>query len=152
MKLSSSILLLGSILPFASAHFKLIYPESRPRNEDTMPVFPCGGVPPTGDRTKISLSDNSFPVALKMGHDETAVEMLLALGSDPGEHFNITLVPTFGLLGLGSFCLPHVSFDSSVVGTNITDGMNATLQVQSNGDPSGGLYTVCLHRAWRGRS
>jgi hypothetical protein len=77
-----------------------------------------------------------------MGHDETAVEVLLALGNDPSTNFNITLRPTFRIEGLGEFCLPHVVFDESVLGTNITDGMNATLQVQSNGDPSGGLYAV----------
>lgn len=139
-----SILSLVSLIPIAAAHFKLVYPSSRDRMVDKMTEYPCGGSPPSAERTKVSLSDGSFPVALNMGHSQTAVEMLLSLGNDPGTNFNITLVPTFGVLGLGSFCLPDVYFDSSVVGTNITDGMNATLQVQSNGDPSGGLYAVCL--------
>ncbi|RJE18240.1 hypothetical protein PHISCL_09425 [Aspergillus sclerotialis] len=137
MKLS--LFSLASLVPFAAAHFRLVYPTARERVEDKMSIFPCGGSPST-ERTKVSISNGSFPVALNMGHAETAVEMLLALGSDPGSNFNITLVPTFGLLGLGSFCLPEVSFDTSVLGVKVEDGMNATLQVQTNGDPSGGLY------------
>jgi hypothetical protein len=144
MKLLPSIILLGSLIPFVAAHFKLVYPDSRKRIIETMSVYPCGSSPPTGERTQVSLPDGSFPVALEMGHSQTAVEMLLALGTNPGENFNITLVHTFGVTGLGAFCLPHVSFSPSVLGTNATDGMNATLQVQSNGHPSGGLYTVCL--------
>ena len=141
MKLS--LLSLASLLPFATAHFKLVYPASRNRVEEKMPIFPCGGSPAT-ERTNVSISDGSFPVALNMGHSQTAVEMLLSLGTDPGTNFNITLIPTFGLMGLGEFCLPHVVFDSKVLGTQIEDGMNATLQVQTNGDTSGGLYAVCF--------
>lgn len=142
MKLSRSILLLGTLVPFASAHFYLVYPDSRHRVEETMPTFPCGGAPPTADRTLVPLS-GSFPVALRMGHVQTAVEMLLSLGTHPGDHFNITLVPTMEVEGLGEFCIPHVSLNPAVLGANVTDGMNATLQVQTNGDPNGGLYAVC---------
>ncbi|GFF24438.1 uncharacterized protein AFUA_6G02800 [Aspergillus udagawae] len=138
MKFSSAYLL--SFAPIVAAHFHLQYPTSRGFDEDTMSTFPCGGVAQSSNRTQVSISSGSFPVALRMGHDQTAVEVLLSLGNDPGTNFNITLHPTFRLEGLGEFCLPHVVFDESVLGTNITDGMNATLQVQSNGDPSGGLY------------
>lgn len=141
MKLS--ILSLASLVPFAAAHFRLVYPTARERLVDKMSTFPCGDSPST-ERTNVSISNGSFPVALNMGHAETAVEMLLSLGTDPGTNFNITLVPTFSLLGLGSFCLPQVSWDTSVLGVEVEDGMNATLQVQTNGDPSGGLYAVCL--------
>lgn len=43
-----------------------------------------------------------------------------------------------------SLYLPHVGFDEKTVGSNLTDGMNATVQVQSNGDSTGGLYVVCF--------
>ncbi|RAL11052.1 putative GPI anchored protein [Aspergillus homomorphus CBS 101889] len=138
MKLS--ILPLAALAPLVAAHFKLEYPTSRVRNTDTMPNFPCGDSAQTSNRTQISMSAGSFPVALSMGHSQTAVTVLLALGTDPGTNYNITLHKTFEIEGLGAFCLPHVTFDESILGTNITDGMNATLQVQSNGDPSGGLY------------
>ncbi|KAE8374867.1 hypothetical protein BDV26DRAFT_269114 [Aspergillus bertholletiae] len=138
MKLS--ILSLASLAPLVSAHFKLNYPASRGFDEDKMPQFPCGGMSQSSERTKVSLSAGDFPVALTMGHSQTAVEVLLALGDEPGTNFNITLHPTFRIEGLGSFCLPNVTFDESTVGVKLTAGMNATLQVQSNGDPSGGLY------------
>ncbi|GAB1217365.1 hypothetical protein ATERTT37_006604 [Aspergillus terreus] len=139
MKLS--VLSLASLAPLVAAHFELNYPPSRGVDEDKMTQFPCGGLAVSSNRTQVSLSDPSFPVALTMGHDETALEVLLALGSDPGTNFNITLKPTFRVEGLGSFCIPTIALDASVLGTNLTEGMNATLQVQSNGDPSGGLYS-----------
>ncbi|KNG86580.1 hypothetical protein ANOM_003838 [Aspergillus nomiae NRRL 13137] len=138
MKLS--ILSLASLAPLVSAHFKLNYPTSRGFDEDKMSQFPCSGLSQSSERTKVSLSAGDLPVALTLGHAQTAVEVLLALGNDPGTNFNITLHPTFRVEGLGSFCLPNVTFDESVVGVKLTEGMNATLQVQSNGDPSGGLY------------
>lgn len=141
MKLS--LLSLAAIAPLVAAHFKLDYPTARGENEDKMTTFPCGTLSQSSERTKVSISDGSFPVAVTMGHTQTAFEVLLALGNDPGSNFNITLVPTFGAQGLGSLCLPHVTFDKDTLGVNITDGMNATVQVQSNGDPTGGLYAVC---------
>lgn len=141
MKLS--FLSLAALVPFAAAHFKLDYPPSRGFDEDTMPSFPCGGMSQSSKRTVLSLSEDAIPVALTMGHSQTAVQVLLGLGNDPGDNFNITLVPTFRLTGLGAFCLPHVSLDEKTLGVPLTDGMNATLQVVTNGDPNGGLYAVC---------
>ncbi|KAJ5742697.1 uncharacterized protein N7511_011098 [Penicillium nucicola] len=117
-----SILALTSVVPMAAAHFKLMYPTSRGFDEDTMPNFPCGGMSQSSNRTKLPLKGGSFPVALEMHHAQTAVE------------------PTFQVTGLGEFCLPHVTITEKLIGRNLTDGMNATLQVQTNGDPSGGLY------------
>jgi hypothetical protein len=143
LTMKSSLLTLA-LAPLATAHFLLQYPTSRGFDEDTMPEFPCGGMSQSSNRTQLPIS-GSFPVALKMGHSQTAVEVLLALGSNPGNNYNITLVKTFQVTGLGEFCLPHVEFSADTLGVNITDGMNATLQVQSNGDPSGGLYAVSLN-------
>lgn len=140
------LLTLASLAPLVAAHFKLDYPESRGVNEDKMTQFPCGGLSASSDRTKVSLSDDgsaSLPVAISLGHSQTAVEVLLALGNDPGQNFNVTLEPTFRVEGLGSFCLSDIKFDQEKLGVNLTDGMNATVQVQSNGDPTGGLYAVC---------
>ncbi|EYE96985.1 putative GPI anchored protein [Aspergillus ruber CBS 135680] len=138
MKLS--ILSLTALTPLAAAHFKLDYPTPRGENEDKMTTFPCGGLAQSSERTKVSISDGFFPVAVTMGHTQTAFEVLLSLGNDPGTNFNVTLVPTFGARGLGSLCIPHVAFHEDTLGVNVTDGMNATVQVQSNGDPTGGLY------------
>ncbi|KAL2871483.1 putative GPI anchored protein [Aspergillus lucknowensis] len=134
--------------PLTTAHFILNYPPSRGSNEETMGTFPCGGfTTPSSSRTQIpissdSSSSSSFPIALDMGHDQTAVEFLLALGTDPDTNYNITLRKTFRVEGLGEFCDPHVVLDADVLGTGVelVDGLNATLQVQTNADPNGGLY------------
>ncbi|KAJ9298950.1 hypothetical protein DTO271G3_3192 [Paecilomyces variotii] len=131
-----SLLSLAAIVPLAAAHFKLEYPPSRGFDEDNMPEFPCGGFPQSSNRTKLSLSADSIPVALILGHSQTAVEVLLGLGSKPGDNYNITLAHTFGVTGLGTFCLPSVSLK----GVPLTDGLNATVQVVTNGDTGGGLY------------
>ncbi|KAI9367051.1 hypothetical protein BJX61DRAFT_530263 [Aspergillus egyptiacus] len=105
-----------------------------------MPEFPCGGLPPSNDRTQVSLSSPSFPIALEMGHDQTAVEILLGLGTNPGTNYNVTLRKTFRIEGLGAFCVPAIHLSEEVLGTKLTDGLNFTVQVVTNGHPSGGLY------------
>jgi len=129
-----------TLLTLTSAHFKLQAPPSRPFNEDTAGTFPCAGQQISSSRTQIPLSTSELSIVLEMGHDQTAVQVLLALGDDPGSNFNITLVHTFGQTGLGLFCLQNVPITEAVLGAPLRDGMNATLQVVTNGDPSGGLY------------
>lgn len=65
-------------------------------------------------------------------------DALLALGNDPGSNFNITLDPTFQILGIGKFCISYLNLPA-----DIKDGTNATIQIATNGDPNGGLYNVC---------
>lgn len=138
MLLQILIVALSAVLLPVSAHFELTYPTVRGFNEDKSGTGPCGGFDtPAADRT--SVSTRSVAVALKMGHDEKAVQILLALGDNPGNNFNITLVPTFRQEGLGEFCLPDVPLPSNL---GIIDGMKASLQVITNGDPKGGLYNV----------
>lgn len=135
------VTLFTSLVP-VSAHFELVYPTVRGGSEDDQGSGPCGGVDtPSSSRTNVST--DTVAVDLRMGHDETAVQVLLGLGNNPGNNFNITLVPTFRQEGLGDFCLPEIPIPSDL---GIMDGMNATLQVVTNGDPSGGLYTVSLTR------
>ena len=131
-------LLLSVAFPLlASAHFKLLYPPARGFDEDKLVISPCGGQPQSSNRTTVSLT--SIPVALDMGHDQTVIQMLLGLGNDPGSNFNITLEHTFAEQGEGSFCLPSVSIPKEA---GIMEGMNATLQVITDGDSGGGLYNV----------
>lgn len=77
-----------------------------------------------------------------MGHDQAAFQVLLGLGNDPGENYNITLIPTLRQMGLGKFCLPDVSLDEDAIGVKVKEGMNGTVQVVTSGDPDGGLYQV----------
>ncbi|WEW61407.1 hypothetical protein PRK78_006897 [Emydomyces testavorans] len=140
MYLSQSLIAFTSLISFSTAHFLLNAPPPRGFSEDQQVNFPCGGQSVSNSRTKVSLKDPQLSVALDMGHDQAAVQVLLGLGNDPGSNFNITLVPTFRQVGLGSFCLPRVSLDGKLLGVALQDGMNATLQVVTNGDPKGGLY------------
>ncbi|KKK13881.1 hypothetical protein P175DRAFT_0443152 [Aspergillus ochraceoroseus IBT 24754] len=141
MKLSLSLLSLAPLASMVSAHFVLHYPTSRGSDEGTMGEFPCGGFSASSNRTQISLSSPSFPVALTMGHDLTVVEFLLAIGTNPGDNYNVTLKHTFQVEGMGAFCVPDVLLSEAVLGTKLVDGMNLTLQVQTNADPNGGLYS-----------
>lgn len=130
-----------SLLTFGlgvSAHFDLLYPRARGNNEDKLSTFPCGGFSDVGsNRTLVPLSD--IAIAIEQGHDQSYVQVLLAIGNDPGSNFNITLKPTFYQTGEGPFCLPSIAIPSSL---NIADGTNATIQIVTSGDGSGGLYNV----------
>ncbi|CAF9912243.1 MAG: hypothetical protein HETSPECPRED_000886 [Heterodermia speciosa] len=100
-----------------------------------MAQFPCGGKStPSENRTQWSLTGG--PIQLQMEHDEAQVQVLLGLGNDPGVNFNITLLPTIQEQGIGQFCLGDVVVPEGVA----TEGLNATIQVVTNGDPQGGLY------------
>lgn len=130
----ASLLLL---LPLVRAHFELDYPEARGFDEDTIVNFPCGGQNEVSEsRTSWPLNGRA-PIQLTMGHDEALVQVLLALGNDPGDAFNTVLVPTFQEMGLNKFCLGNVQLPADL---EVEEGMNATIQVVTNGDPKGGLY------------
>lgn len=125
-----------------AAHFTINYPPSRGTNEKTQSEFPCGGFSKPSSRTMISLSSPRFPISVDLGHDQTAVRFLLAVGSAPGTNYNITLSKTFRVEGLGEFCVPDVILSEDSLGRRLEDGLNMTLQVQANRHPDGGLYAV----------
>jgi len=77
-----------------------------------------------------------------MEHPEAKVEVLIAFGNNPtGDDFTRVLVPTVQEVGPRSFCLGDVVVGNSSLSQA---GMNATILVMTNGDPSGGLYNVGL--------
>ncbi|KAG8629635.1 hypothetical protein KVT40_003500 [Elsinoe batatas] len=130
---------LAGLAPLAAAHWEMIYPAQRQTgNEDTMPSFPCGGVDTVSSkRTRFPIT--GAPIQLNMGHTEYNVQVLLALGNEPGSAFNYVLVPTFTQEGPDNFCIGGGAIQFPK-GLNITDGTNATIQVVTNGDSGGGLY------------
>ncbi|KIV90695.1 hypothetical protein PV10_05323 [Exophiala mesophila] len=134
---SRLILGLLSLPLIVSAHFHMLYPSPRSDEDDSEATFPCGGFAISKNRTQ--LSTVAFPLALEMGHDRTVIQVLLAVGNDPGDNFNIVLEPTFQQQGEGSFCLPTVHLPASL---NLTAGTNGTIQVVTDGEGGGGLY-VC---------
>jgi hypothetical protein len=130
---ASSLLL----LPLVAAHFNLDYPKARGFDEDLLVKFPCGGQNEVSKtRTDWPLKGKA-PIQLTMGHDQALVQVLLAVGNDPGDNFNVVLVPTFQEMGLNQFCLGDVQLPDNL---NLKEGTNATVQVVTNGDPNGGLY------------
>lgn len=133
-------LLLGALLPLASAHFTLVYPAARGFDEDVLSTFPCGGQNTvSSNRTEFPLT--GAPIQLLMGHTSAKVQVLMALGNDPGSNFEYVLLPTIQEQGPQDFCIGAGALQFPA-GLNITAGMNATIQVVTNGDPSGGLYNV----------
>lgn len=102
--ISSTLLLL--LLPLVSSHFTLKSPIPRGFDEDKLGNFPCGGQDTVGDRTPWPIKGG--PIQLNMEHDEANVQVLLGLGNDVGNHFNIVLQPTVSERGLGDFCLGDV--------------------------------------------
>ncbi|KAF2083305.1 GPI anchored protein, partial [Saccharata proteae CBS 121410] len=120
----------------ASAHFLLDFPNRRGFDDDNAANFPCGGFDtPSSNRTSFPLSGG--PIQLDMHHTSAHVQVLLGIGNDPGSAYNIVLRPTFLEMGPNNFCMSDVNIPSSA---NLTAGMNATIQVVTNGDPDGGLY------------
>lgn len=124
----------------SSAHFQLQSPLARGYDEDTLATYPCGG------QDKVSNNRSMFPLAggpiqLNMEHDRANVQVNIAMGSDTidGNAFNMSLVPILQEEGIGKFCLGDVMVPP---GMDVKDGMNATIQVITNGDPQGGLYNV----------
>lgn len=141
----SHALIFSAFSALATAHFTLEWPAARGFDDDKEPNFPCGGFDSvSSNRTSFPLS--GAPIQLKMGHTEANVQVLLAVGNDPGSAFNIELRPTFRERGPDSFCIGALDIPASA---NLTAGMNATIQVVTNGDPDGGLYQVRIVRTNR---
>ncbi|KAL8938540.1 MAG: hypothetical protein Q9216_003844 [Gyalolechia sp. 2 TL-2023] len=130
------LLLLSPLASLVSAHFTLDFPPGRDAEEDQQSSFPCGGQSSvSSERTPWPLAGG--PVQMTMGHDHSAVQVLIALGNDVTDAFNTVLVPTIQEQGLGKFCLSNVMIPESL---GVQEGDNATIQVVTNGDPTGGLY------------
>jgi hypothetical protein len=132
----SSLIL--TLLPIASAHFTLNFPAARGSDDTDQATFPCGGYPEAGT-TRTSVSLNSIPLSMELGHSENLVSVFLAIGNSPGEAFNVELQPTIDEMGPGNFCWEGVAVPA---GLNITEGTNATVQIVTNGHDGSGLYNV----------
>ncbi|KAL8925009.1 MAG: hypothetical protein Q9208_003693 [Pyrenodesmia sp. 3 TL-2023] len=134
MKLN--LLIISFLTAVSSAHFTLDFPPARSSDDESQSTFPCGGHNSVAsERTPFPLSGG--PIQMTMGHDRSAVQVLIALGNDATEAFNTVLVPTTQEEGIGQFCLSNVQIPESL---GVREGDNATIQVVTNGDPTGGLY------------
>ncbi|KAI9883884.1 MAG: hypothetical protein M1823_004349 [Watsoniomyces obsoletus] len=126
------------LLPFAvQAHYRLLYPVARTTDTKPQGTGPCGGAnTPVNNRTQWSTQGGN--IRLNMGHDRVLLQVLLGLGNDPGNNFNITLVPTVEQEGLGAVCLRDVRLPA---GLQVAEGTNATVQVITSNERGGGLYS-----------
>lgn len=102
-----SIISLLLLLPLALSHFTLESPKARGFDEVKLVNFPCGGQD-TVSATRIPWPLAGGPIQLNMEHDQSIVQVLLALGNNPGNNFNIVLQPTLQEQGIGNFCLGNV--------------------------------------------
>lgn len=125
----------STLLSLATAHFELTTPKARGFDENTLDQFPCGGQYSVTTRSEFPIKNGSVTVTL--GHASTNVEVLVAFGNSPGSAFNTIIRRPFHVEGLGDLCIIDLIFPPNI---GITTGMNATLQVQTNGDVQGGLY------------
>ncbi|CAG8970981.1 hypothetical protein HYALB_00007649 [Hymenoscyphus albidus] len=131
-----SITALVALASAATAHFTLGYPAVRGFDEDKLGQFPCGSFDTvSATRTPWPLTGGS--IGLEMGHVSSTIQVTIAFGNNPGSSFNTILKRPISQNGLGSFCMTGITLPSNV---NVTSGSNATIQVITNGDPSGGLY------------
>ena len=135
MSPTTSVLL--TLLPLASAHFHLHFPAARGDDDTNQATFPCGGYDEVVERTSVSL--DSIPLSMELGHTENFVSVFLAIGNEPGENFNVTLWPTVSEQGPGDFCWQSLPIPANLT---IEEGTNATVQVITNGHDGSGLYNV----------
>ena len=110
---SLSVLTFPLLSLLVSAHFNLISPPARGFDEDLLGAYPCGGQNVVSDnRSMFPLTGGT--IQLKMGHDQAQIQVVLAMGNNPGDSgpFNVSLVPIFQEEGLGNFCLGDVVCES----------------------------------------
>lgn len=107
LKVNPAILSAILLPSLVSSHFQLNYPTVRGYDEDKLGTFPCGSQDTVSSkRTQWPLAGG--PIHLNMEHDHAAVQVLLGLGNDVGDNFNIVLLPTIQEEGIGTFCLDDV--------------------------------------------
>ncbi|KAL4794815.1 hypothetical protein BDV19DRAFT_389715, partial [Aspergillus venezuelensis] len=138
--MKATIIILALFASLTTAHFTLTYPPARGDNKSLQAEFPCGGLAKSTKRTQISLKSPTFPISVNLTHDETTIQFLLAIGSEPETNYNVTLSDTFRVEGKGEFCLPDNIISEDILERELEDELDLMLQVQMNGYPRGGLY------------
>ncbi|ESZ91486.1 hypothetical protein SBOR_8147 [Sclerotinia borealis F-4128] len=123
--------------PLRAGHIFPPHPPHRP----LPPPSPRGGQNTiSSKRTLWPLAGGS--IALDMKDASANVEVLIGYGNDVGGDCNTVFRQTFAEEGMGSFCLRDLLVNGNGMGGgNVTEGMNATIQVVTGGGGmSGGLY------------
>jgi hypothetical protein len=131
-------LLLLALVPAALAHFHLLAPS--PLGDDTTKeaTAPCGGY-------KIDLSDpqdvhvDGEPFVVQSSHPQSNW-LIRATFDDDADDDWVQIYPILQQSGLGTFCLPDVTFPSNYT------GKTGIISVVGSGD-DGMLYQVGSFRA-----
>ena len=104
-----SVLVLPFLPLLATAHFQILSPTPRGYDGNKLSTYPCGGQDTvSNNRTSFPLAGG--PIQLKMGHDESEVQVNLALGNNAvnGNAFTTTILPIVQEEGPGEFCIGGV--------------------------------------------
>ena len=147
-------------LPLVECHFGLTYPQWRAdslaeTNESISQwSYPCANVQPmqntSQERTPWPMTGGS--VSLELHHAWTYLFINLGFGAEV-TNFNVSLNPSGGKLinetGNGTFCWNELKVPSmDVLGLEVMDGMEASIQIVTVGDSGSALYNVSVHISW----
>lgn len=115
-----------------NGHFTVIYPQQRGYSYNTQFHFPCGGIPPSTNRSQWPTTGGALsfiPI-----HPFALTTINMALGSNIDENilsnpYSVSMVPLFNQTGANStFCLPKIKIPKKIV-KDVENGVNATIQV-----------------------
>ncbi|KAF8456586.1 hypothetical protein BGX38DRAFT_1162046 [Terfezia claveryi] len=123
----------------ASAHFSVIYPWWRGNSFPTQWNYPCGGVNQStsaDNRTLWPLDGGS--IVFHGSHPWAQTYVNIGLGNNVTA-LKVPVVPPFNQTGNGTFCFQHLSIPDQIM-SNVTEGVNATLQVIQLSTTGGALY------------
>lgn len=153
--MKSNLLPLLALPILTHAHFGLTYPTWRidslaETNESISQwTYPCAN---TVTMQNTSQARTPWPreggsLLLDLHHPWTYLFVNLGFGSEV-TNFNISLNPDGGRLvnetGNGTFCWNQLTVPSSeMLGLEVSEGMEASLQVVTVGDSGAALYNVC---------
>lgn len=152
--LSISFLLALSFPLQTLAHFKLTYPAWRGNSlsETNTSIsqwnYPCANLDSSSQRTPWPLTGGS--ILLDLHHPWTYLFVNLGFGSEV-TNFNVSLNPDGGRLvnetGNGTFCWQTVPLPGlEMLGVDVKEGMQASIQVVTVGDSGSALYNVSEFR------
>ncbi|KAF8428760.1 hypothetical protein EV426DRAFT_514679, partial [Tirmania nivea] len=140
MRFSTVVTAVLSGASLASAHYSVTYPWWRGDSYKTQWEYPCGGVNQSisaGNRTLWPLDGGS--IVMQPSHPWAQTYVNLGIGNNVTS-LKVPLVLPFNQTGKGTYCFKHVPIPDSIRSVNVTEGVNATLQVIQLSTSGGALY------------
>ncbi|KAH8591141.1 hypothetical protein B0O99DRAFT_488452, partial [Bisporella sp. PMI_857] len=124
-----------------AAHFTVEYPEMRGdsfADGASQWIYPCANVNQTAETNRTDWPLTGGSVVLDLHHAWTYLFINLGIGTDYPSFSSISLTPDpLNITGNGTYCIPAVTLPT---GLNITDGLNASIQVVTVGESGSALY------------